>query len=82
LFRTAVVAGGLALLAVLLRRPDLLYLAAPIALAAAVDLVRPVPSAPSAELSLSEDGCTHQAGGPASSPGVPIGAASLRWPCR
>ncbi|MGI8529126.1 MAG: DUF58 domain-containing protein [Geodermatophilaceae bacterium] len=55
MFRTAVVAGGLALLAVLLRRPDLLYLAAPIALAAAVDLVRPVPSAPSAELSLSED---------------------------
>lgn len=55
LFRTAVLVSGLALLAVLLRRPDLLYLAAPIALAAAVGLGRRAPSRPAVAFTLTED---------------------------
>jgi len=55
LFRTAALGAGLALAAVLLRRPDLLYLAAPIVLAAALSLGRQAPSRPQAALTLSED---------------------------
>lgn len=54
LLRAAVLSSGLALLAVLLRRPDLLYLAAPIALAAAV-LGRGRPGPPAAAFTLTED---------------------------
>ncbi|MBA2552584.1 MAG: DUF58 domain-containing protein [Geodermatophilaceae bacterium] len=55
LFRTAALASGLALLAVMLRRPDLLYLAAPIALAAAFGLRPRRPDPPRAAFSLTED---------------------------
>lgn len=55
LFRAAALASGLALLAVLLRRPDLLYLAAPVALATAVGLARQSSTMPTATLTLTEE---------------------------
>lgn len=48
-------ATGLSLLAVLFRRPDLLYLAGPLVLATAVGLLRPSPERPQARLTLSSD---------------------------
>lgn len=55
LFRAAALGGGLAVVAVLLRRPDLLYLAAPIVLATAFGLGRRAPAQPEAAFTLTED---------------------------
>jgi len=55
LFRAVAAATSLGLLAVLFRRPDLLYLAGPLVLATVVGLLRRPPGRPQARLMLSTD---------------------------
>lgn len=55
LFRVTSLCGALALLAVLLRRPDLLFVLAPLAVAAAVALLRGRPGTPVATFTMSDE---------------------------
>ncbi len=81
LFRAAALVGGLALLAVLLRRPDVLYLAAPIAVATAAGLGRRPAASPRAVLTVTDDvpleGGTLQARVRALAPGADVVAIAV-----